>query len=114
MIVDDLNFVEDITTESIEGAGGGYYSPCPPAYPCYPSRPNYSFTERLDISKKIKTRVDLQGSLANLDFDNSAYGKNTLAESLLYNSAVAGKSSHQYGSMVAAATGKTGGYYGHC
>jgi hypothetical protein len=100
MIVDDLQFVEDITTESIEGAGG--YAPyCPPYFPY------------------IKTRLDLQGNLSELCFDNSAYGPNTLANSELSNTAIAGKGSFQSGSLLAAATigkggkGGYGGYGGH-
>jgi hypothetical protein len=108
MIVDDLKFVEDVTTESIEGAGGSYY---PPTYPCYypPASP---YCPTPTYSSNVKTRLNLQGNLAEIWFDNSAFGKNTVANSELSNTTIAGKGSFQSGSLLAASTGGKGGGYG--
>lgn len=65
MIINDLSFLNEVSSSNVAGASGGYYAP------------DVSFKKRIDIKARIdiKSRVYAKGAQNELSFDLTALGR---------------------------------------
>jgi hypothetical protein len=64
---------------------------------------NIDFDKDVDIDVDVNQDVDLDGNYANLTFDATAYGENTLAEADVFALVIEGELSEVGGTLTAAA-----------
>lgn len=76
MNISDLSYLESTENNVIGGSGSRYHGR------------NYSVRERIDVRKRVSSKIHLKGNLAT--GDSQAYGDNTLSEVIV--------SSNPYGS----------------
>lgn len=91
MIISDLNYLQTVD-ETVEGAGGFRFR----------KNINTNVKVRLDIKKRVLSKVKVKGNLADAEAYADAYGPDSLAETLTVTYADGYNSSAYSGSVSAA------------
>lgn len=93
MLISDLNYLNEVSSESTDLVGGSYY-----------------YNEVFKVYKRIDAKSRVYGNIATANSDADAYGKNTLTQTFTSSYVAQGFGSS---SSSAAISATNGSYYHH-
>lgn len=93
MLISDLNYLNEVSSESTDLMGG-----------------NYSYHEVFKVYKRIDAKSKVRGNIATANADADAYGKNTLTQTFTSSFVDQG---YQSNSSSASISATNGSYYHH-